>query len=319
MDTVKKIMVGLFLVLFLPSVLTADVLDDELPNNTPLQIKEMAREVINLGVENHGVVKMTNAMIQNKFTEEEMIRAYKIIGETMGNGLPEKPVMDKLYEGIGKRVNNQNIITAMEKVMERYQAASRYAQKMTENNEQAEFLTGDIEEVLAAGITGKDIERIGEMLNQLKIQTREKLSLKVQTLATIKTMARTGARSESVISIMRTALKNGYDQNKMKNLENAFMVQLRRNHNPSEIADFFTRGINAGISVDEMGRQGYMNSAGSGGTGDFGNGFGSGNGAGMGGTGGTSGGSDSGGMGGSGNSSGGGGGGSGGGGGRGGR
>jgi hypothetical protein len=284
MDTAKKILKGLFLVLLLPSVLLADVLDDELPSTTSLQIKEKAREVINLDVENQGVVKMTKAMLQNKFTEEQMARVYGIIGEAKKNGLPVEPVMNKLHEGIGKHIQNQNIIMAMEKVKERYQSAAEYAYSMTDSEEETDALTGDIAESLAAGMTGTDIESIGDMLDQMKIQTKEKSSLKTQTLATVKTMARTGARSASVINIIGAALKNGYDQNKMKGLEKAFMVQVRGNHNPSQIAETFTRGINTGISVDEMGRQGYMNSAGSGAPGGFGNG--NGNGAGMGGTGG---------------------------------
>jgi hypothetical protein len=54
MDIAKIILKGLFLVLLLPSVLVADVLDDELPANTPVQIKERAREVFNLGVKPGG-------------------------------------------------------------------------------------------------------------------------------------------------------------------------------------------------------------------------------------------------------------------------
>ncbi|MBN1906455.1 MAG: hypothetical protein JW927_15300 [Deltaproteobacteria bacterium] len=308
MDIAKKIIKGLFLVLFLPSILAADVLDDELPVNAPVQIKERAREVIRLGVESQGVVKMTKAMLQNKFTEEQMVKAYEVIGDAKQNGLPVEPLMNKLHEGIGKRVKSQNIIMAMEKVKERYKSATQYAYSMTDSEEETDALTEDIVESLAAGMTGTDIETIGDMLDQVQIQTKEKSSLKTQTLATVKTMARTGARSGSVANTIQTAIKNGYDHNKMKSLEKAFINQVKANHNPSEITEAFIRGINAGTSVDEMGRHGYMNSTGSGGTGAYGNGFG--NGAGMGGSGGTSGGAGSGGMrgaGGSGGSSGGGG------------
>ncbi len=308
MDIAKIILKGLFLVLLLPSVLVADVLDDELPANTPVQIKERAREVINLGVENQGVMKMTKAMVQNKFTEQQMVRAYDIIGEAKKNGVPVEPVMNKLHEGIVKRVQSQNIIMAMEKVSKRYQSAAQYAYSMSDSEEETDALTGDIAESLAAGMTDNDIEMIGEMLDQAQIQPKEKSPLKMQTLATVKTMARTGAGSTSVVNTIRAALKKGYDQGKMKGLEKAFVNQVRGNHNPSDIAEALTRGIKAGVSLDEMGRQGYMNSAGSAGAGGYGTGYGAGNGAGMGGAGGISGGSGSGGMGGSGHGSGGGGG-----------
>ncbi len=288
MDTVKKVLTGLFLVLFLPSLLAADVPGDELPVDTPVQIKERAREVIHLGVENKRVVNMTEAMVQYKFTEEQMAKVYDMIGEAKKNGLPVEPLINKLHEGIGKRIQSQNIIMAMEKVKERYQSAAQIAYTMTGSEEETDALTGDIAESLAAGMAGNDMESIGEMVDQVQIQSEDRLSLKIRTLATVKTMARAGAGSASVVKTIKAALKKGYDHNKMKALEKAFVSQVRGNHNPSDIAEAFARGINEGISADEMGRQGYMNSAGSGETGSFGNRFGSGNGtgAGMGGTGG---------------------------------
>ena len=303
MDLIKRVLISLVFIMILPSVLIADVLDDELPKDTPRDIKERARQTIQLGVENQGVVKMTQTMLRNRFSEQQMIRAYEILDETKRNGLPEEPIMDKLYEGIGKHVQDKNIIAAMEKVMERYQKASQYAGQINSEKEQSRILTGQIAECLSAGMTDNDIGRIGNSLRKLKTQDREKSSLEIQTMKTVKTMARTGARSSSVVAAVQEALKNGYTREKMSRLENAFLNQVRARYNPTDIATTFSRGISKGVSIDEMSRSSYMNmNAGNGmGGNGFRNSYGSG-GAGSGGAGGAGGSGGSGGMGGAGGS-----------------
>ena len=281
MDLTKKIILSLVFLLFLPSILIADVLDDELPADTPVQVKEKARQVIGLGVENQGIIKMTQTMLRNGFSENQMIRAYEILGEARKNGLPDEPVMNKLYEGVGKRVQSGNIIMAMEKVKERYQVASQYAYRINSDSEQAGILTGHIAESLSAGMAGNDIDRIGEMFSRLESKNnKEKSSLEIQTFQTVKTMARMGAESSSVVDTVQTALQTGYDQNKMKSLEKAFVAQARARANPSAVAESFTRGMRAGVSVDELGRPGYMNSGSAMGGNGSGSGLGSINGAG---------------------------------------
>ena len=297
MDLAKRIILSLVFLFLLPSVLIADVLDDELPADTPVQVKEKARQVISLGVENQGVIRMTQTMLRNGFSEKQMIRAYEILGEAKKNGLPDEPVMNKLYEGVGKHVQSGNIIKAMEKVEERYQVASQYAHRISGDREQSGILTGHIAESLTAGMAGNDIDRIGEMFSRLGTQNdKEKSSLEIQTFQTVKTMARMGAESSSVVDTVQTALQSGYDQNKMKSLEKAFITQARARANPSAVAESFSRGIRAGVSVDELGSPGYMNS----GNAMGGNGYGSSNGSIN--TGGSTGGYGSGGMGSSGGS-----------------
>ena len=215
--------------------------------------------------------------------------------------------MSKLYEGVGKRVQSENIVMAMEKVRERYQVASQYAKQMSRDREQSEILTGNIAESLSAGMTENHIARITRMFNNLQTQNNgEKSALEIQTFMTVKTMARVGASSSSVADAVESALQNGYNVNNMRRLEKAFVVQARARYNPTSIAETFSRGIGTGVSVEDMGKNGYMNSGGMMGANNYGNGVpGSGmgmGGAGQGGAGGSAGGAGSGGMGGMGSS-----------------
>ncbi|MGD9161001.1 MAG: hypothetical protein PVG39_21465, partial [Desulfobacteraceae bacterium] len=140
------------------------------------------------------------------------------------------------------------------------------------DNEQAGILTGHIAESLSAGMAGNDIARIGEIFSRLETRNnKEKSALEIQTFQTVKTMARMGAGSSSVADTVKTALQSGYDHNKMRSLEKAFVTQARTRANPSAVAESFSRGIRAGVSVGELGSPGYMNSGNTTG----GNGYGS--------------------------------------------
>lgn len=262
MGFIKKIMFILVLMSFIPALSLADTLDEELPANTPLQIKEKARQVIQLGIENHGIIKMTQTMLQNSFSNQEMLNAYEIIAEAKKNGLPEKPVMNKLHEGVAKKVQSGNIIKAMKKVQARYKTAGELAQHMAGDGEQSRILTEDIAESMTAGMNDGDVTKIGEMLKtRTKDQSgKDSSGLAEQAFKTVKTMARMGVESESAAEVIKDALRKGYDMEKMIKLKNAFIVQARTRANPSELAAYFSQGIRAGVSVEDLSQPGFSNS-----------------------------------------------------------
>jgi len=261
MDFIKKFFMILLILFCLPTILIADELDDALPRDTPVQIKERARQVIRLGVENQGIVKMTKTMLRNMFTEQQMLQAFNIIIEAKTGNLPEDPIINKLYEGVGKRVQNENIIMAMEKVQSRYRTASNLAQGMTGDKEQSRNLTRDISKCMAAGMTGNDIAKIGVMINlRAKEQSHKKIiALSEQTLKTVMTMARIGVKSDSAVEIVQNALQTGYDTERMSRLEKVFIIQARTRFNPSDLAKSFAINIREGVPVDELGHLDLFN------------------------------------------------------------
>jgi len=263
MSIIKKFLLILVIIFFLPSILIADELDDELPKDIPMQIKEKVRQVISLGVENHGLVKMTQTMLQNMFSEQQILEAYEILIEAKMSNLSEDPIIDKLYEGVGKHVQSENIIMAMARVQERYKTANNIAQHMTSDRGQLGILTRHIAECMTAGITSKDMARLNEMLNTRSRDqsNREITELAEQALKTVKTMARMGVESEHAVEVIHQALRNGYDPNKMLRIEKAFIIQARTRSNPSKLAELFSQQIQAGVSVDDLSRPGFFDSS----------------------------------------------------------
>jgi hypothetical protein len=75
----KRLLLAVFFVFFIPSLLFADEVDKGLPSDTPSRIKESARQVIQLGVETGEVIKMTQTMLANKFSEQQIIASYELL------------------------------------------------------------------------------------------------------------------------------------------------------------------------------------------------------------------------------------------------
>ncbi len=280
MGFLKSIIMSLLFACFIPSAVFADMVDDELPASTPLQIKEKARQAIHAGTGEQDIVKMTQTMLKNRFTEQQIVRACDIIIDAESNDIPAGPVMNKLYEGIGKRVQSGNIVMAMEKVRERYKISSKYAHQINSSKDQAEGLMLNIAECLAAGMSEDDIAGVGEKLNQLKTQNEnENATLQIRTFMAVKTMSRMGADSASVTEAVETALSNGYGASEMQDFEQAFVLQARRFSDATDVAKSFTRGIRAGMSSEELTRaaaSGVSVNAAMGGNGNgYGNAYGS--------------------------------------------
>jgi hypothetical protein len=250
----KKLLFLIFLILCIPSNLFADEVDDALPMDTPAQIKESARQAIRLGVENHAVIKMTKTMLENSFMLQQMLEAHEVVMRAKRENLSEKPVIDKLHEGVAKQVQPDNIIQAMEKVRSRYKTANEYARRMTEDDERSRRMTREMAESMAAGMEEDDLGRITELLQKRTRDMEEDGSgeLDQETLRTVRTMALTGAESNDIVDVVDNALRKGYGAGEMKRLGNTFMSQARTSYSPSELAKSYSRAIQYGANVDSL-------------------------------------------------------------------
>ncbi|MDB9823106.1 hypothetical protein OAC89_05330 [Deltaproteobacteria bacterium] len=286
----KKLLVIILLVFCIPSPLFADEVDEALPMDTPAQIKESARQVIRLGVENNAVIKMTRTMLENRFREQQMLEAHEMLMKAKRENLPEEPIMNKLHEGVAKQAQADKILQAMERVRARYETASEYAQSMTQDKERSRQMTREMAESMAAGMEKEDVGRITEMLQQrtMDMVRNESGELDQETFKTARTMALTGVESESIVDVVDNALQKGYGAGEMKKLGNTFMSQARTSSSPSELAKSYSRAIQHGANVDSLksyGSEGFGrafetelpgNSGGFGGSDGFGNAGGSG-------------------------------------------
>ena len=311
----KKIIITVLFLLFYASSAFADEVDDRLPPGTSDKLKTSTRQIILAGLKDDDAIKMTRAMLENKFTIDNTLEAHHIIMNVLNKGLPLEPLKNKVFEGMAKNVKPDRIVRAMEMVLSRYTFAYGQAAVLTKEKTQIGRLGNTLSAALAAGLKNQDAAQICSMI-QNKAQTMNSTahnSLAFETLKTARDMARLSVASQAVADVLIQALQKDYRAEEMKNMRASFMSHSRTG-SPQDLAKSYSNAIQQGKSIEgPAGMEHSGDLGGSGGSsGSGGSGGSDGSGGGSGGSGGSGSGGGSGGSGGSGGGSGGSGGGSGG-------
>ena len=79
-------------------------------------VKASARQAIQNGLQQENVVKLTWAMLQRKFKEQQILQIHALMLEAKNNSMPVQPLINKAFEGMAKGVDPSLILGAMETV-----------------------------------------------------------------------------------------------------------------------------------------------------------------------------------------------------------
>ena len=269
----KKTISVIAAVLFVAGLARADIIDDSLGDKATQQVRTSTREMVRLGMPQDDVLKLTRQMIQNRYQEQEIMAAHKVIKEMVREGLPDKPAVDKAFEGMAKKVGAQNTIQAMEQTKSRYAYAYRQAKAIAGQTQTAAALGDTIAEGMAAGMTEGDVETI-----RLRLQTRQRTmtrdqlhQLSRESFMAAREMTRRGVGGASASEVVCQALQHSWNAQEMERLRHTFMSQARLG-NPDGLAASYANQIRNGVSSDGLGNagsggQGSMSGAGEQGTG----------------------------------------------------
>jgi len=300
----------IWLVVLMSCLLAGTVLADEpvpLSQQAMQSVQQQSREMSSVGIPEAQAQQMLTQMVQNQFQEQNRIRAQQIVMNAAKTGLPTEPVMSKAMEGMAKQAKEQQVIRAMETVRSRYAYANRLAKTLSEDKANIDNLTHSIADSMAAGMKSRDMDAV---VNQLQTQSRQQTAtrsraeadqLEIQTVQTIRTMARMGYDSSKISSTVGQALRNQYTHQQMKQLRTRIAKHAHQELGrlvATQHAGSIGKGSNAGSAGNGSGAGGGSGSgpggSGSGGSGGGGSGGG---GSGSGGSGGSGGGGGSGGSG----------------------
>jgi len=154
------------MVLLAAGAALGDAIDDGLPANSPAAVKAGARQAVENGLEPQGLVKLTRAMLQNKFNAQQIQSAYALMIEAKNSGMPVQPLMNKAFEGMAKSVSPPLILNAMQIVQSRSAFAFQSAAKLSSDKSRAENLGRTLAAGLAAGLSREDAEKITNVVQQ---------------------------------------------------------------------------------------------------------------------------------------------------------
>jgi hypothetical protein len=277
---------SIILLLFLSaSIASADMIGDALTENAPDEVIQSTRKAIQSGLDRHSTIDVTRTMLENKYTNSQVIRAHQVMLNTHRQGLPLGPIVNKAYEGMSKNVAADRVISAMEKVQARYAFANRESAKLAATKATANQMAHIIASAMAAGLNQKGIIKItrGLQMRSEELSADQKDALLIETFKIARDIARLGVISSQNATLVTQALQHQFDANQMNNLRSS-ILQHSRTTDPQSLAVGFGKAIEQGKSfgspaAGQMGQEGNLGSPGSG------HGSGSGGGGGPGGSG----------------------------------
>jgi len=250
----KKLLLTMCFVLCLPFLSSADEMEKGFPANASIKIKESAKLVVQSGIEPGQVIKMTQSMISDNFTEQQIIEGYDLIIKARKQDTPTDPIINKLYEGIAKNANSERILQAMEEVRSRYEFSNAYTQNMKIDTDQSRTVAREVADCLTAKMDKGSMIKIKEVL-QKKTQSAPKsqaFDLIMKTLNTTRIMARSGVASTDVVDVMNSAFKRNYNAKQMESLGNNFMTQAKGLTSAPDLAKAYSSAIKSGATPDNF-------------------------------------------------------------------
>ncbi|MEJ2656312.1 MAG: hypothetical protein P8012_03840 [Desulfobacterales bacterium] len=258
----KKLLIIILGICLCSSLAFGDELDRRLSTIGNEQIRVHTRAMINAGIPIDETIKMTRLMIQNNYKDQNILRAQKILIDAVEEGLPDKPVMNKAYEGIAKNVQEDRVVEAMEKIRTRYSVAYRYARSITQNPARVNDIGKTIAESFTAGINNKDAYKIIESLQN---STREMTNNNAEAFAeeiflSLRDMARRSVLSSIATDVVSKALEHQYSIEEIKQMRHSF-VSRSMNIDPTILAVQYGHDIGHGVRAKELNDRQRVNSA----------------------------------------------------------
>lgn len=200
--------------------------------------------MIRAGMDSREAIGMTRTMLENRFRQEHILRAQEIVMQALKEGLPPDPIMNKAREGMAKRVQEENIIQAMEKVRSRYEFANQRACEFTQKEASKMRIMKQVAECAAAGMTIYDLDRVVYRL-KFRIQEMQKnpaVDLTEETFRAVKAMARMHVSSMTATDVALVALENRYGTQEMKTMRRSF-IRHSRDTSPNFVAEVYADAI----------------------------------------------------------------------------
>ncbi|MFT5729326.1 MAG: hypothetical protein ACI8PB_003491 [Desulforhopalus sp.] len=234
------------LLAFVPVIASSESVPQNLLTSKQSMSKERRVEEMSL---------LEQKMTEYGFGETDLNTFRDMLKELQTKELPLDPVVHKVYEGMAKNIQPDNIIHATNQVQGRYRSASRYAHLLSDTGPATGKLTETIAQAFAAGLKNEDCEDIVlELKEQIRAMSRvERNGLIEQTMWTARDMARRQVHSSTISNVLSSALRHSYQAKEMSELRQRFSTQAKR-HSPENVAIEFGENIGRGAASHQLGK-----------------------------------------------------------------
>ena len=246
---------------------------------------------------------VTRAMDKAGFTEKQVAQVESRLDFARQKGLPEDVMVDKLQEGIAKKIAPNRIVQAIERISSRYSHAHQLAGNLVKDDRKVAQLGNIVASGMAAGLTVGAAEKIMNEVKAKQPSGTKNYPMAKEAMLMARDLTRRGITSETTVEVVERALQKGLNVDEMRAIRGAFNKQGTQssiesfakgnmsaaNRSPQDHGmatghgTSGSEGAMGGTGGDSSGTGGGAGSGGNGGSGgESGNGAGSGGGGGSG-------------------------------------
>ena len=222
-----------------------------------LQFKNVEKQLVRQGEPEDEAVALIQAMNRAHFTVEQMTQAANQLQSGGEPGITAEAVREKINEGIVKRIPPETILQATARVKSRFEFAMNLAGQL-DNKNQAQ-LGKTLADCLSAGLTEEDARSIAASL-QTRTQNYDAdaslPNLKMETMYTVRDLARQGVNSATTTGLIGAALAQGYGVGAMRTLRES--LRNTETDNIEGMTRKFASAVAHGVKADDL--QGSGNS-----------------------------------------------------------
>jgi len=255
----KNLCVGTILLFFGVIIGSGVSIAKDLPGNTPDRVVASVQSLVKAGFADDRSIEMTNAMIENHFTEDQIITVHRIMMTSMAEDLPTLPLTGKILEGVSKNIQPDRIVEAVKKIQARQLFSLSQGKQISSDRSEIGNLAETYAASLSAGLTKDDAKLITGVLIQTtaSLNSENTYDLSMATLKTARDMSRLGVNSNTLAEVISSALNRGFSTSRIDSMRQSFISQAHQTQ-PNSLAKNYARAIDQGFN---FGNSSYGNRA----------------------------------------------------------
>ena len=168
---------------------------------------------------------VTRAMDKAGFTEKQVAQVESRLDFARQKGLPEDVMVDKLQEGIAKKIAPNRIVQAIERISSRYSHAHQLAGNLVKDDRKVAQLGNIVASGMAAGLTVGAAEKIMNEVKAKQPSGTKNYPMAKEAMLMARDLTRRGITSETTVEVVERALQKGLNVDEMRVIRGAFNKQ----------------------------------------------------------------------------------------------
>jgi hypothetical protein len=223
-------------------------------------VGQKARDAVRAGVSEDDVAELVQRGVSRGVQAGELAGLLEIVAEAKRHDLPVEPVLDKVKEGLAKRVPPERIVSAASRISRDLAAARdliQQAERAGVRVEKARARRKAMEAVADALGQGVPIQELEKLARQIAGSSRreEGMSLLEEAVEAVEDLAEMGLSPPDAVQTVAAALSQGLSRRDIDRIPKVLARERKRGASPEEAARRLRDEIRSGGPDGGFGRE----------------------------------------------------------------